>query len=444
MTHLNRIYEPAAYGPQGACFWADTVPAHDWPSLPADLTADVAIIGGGFTGLSAALHLAQAGIAPVVLEAQRSGWGASGRNGGFCCLGGAKASDAQLAARFGRDAPLLWHQTERRAVETVDALITDFGMQVDRHSQGETQLAHTAKAWDQMRQQAESVARAYNVTPQLIESADLPAHEMGGAWHGAMTIPLGFALNPRKYHSGLAKAALGAGAKLFAQSPVQKIDRLNKGWVLATPRGRVTARKVILATNGYSSENLPDWLRGRYLPVQSSVIVTRPLSKEEQAAQGWTTAQMAYDSRKLLHYFRLMPDGRFLFGMRGGLRATPAAQAAIARRIRSDFAAMFPAWRNIEITHEWSGLVCLTASLTPFVGAVPDHPGLYAGLGFHGNGVAMGTEAGRILSALVMGQDPEVPAMPGILAQPPRRFPLGRHRRALLAPAYWMAETFDL
>jgi glycine/D-amino acid oxidase-like deaminating enzyme len=205
----------------------------------------------------------------------------------------------------------------------------------------------------------------------------------------------------------------------------------------------VTAKQVVLATNGYSSEDLPDWLRARYLPVQSSIIVTRPLSDTDLAAQGWTSDQMAYDSRKLLHYFRLLPERRFLFGMRGGLRATPTAQRAISTKIRADFHRLFPAWQGVEITHEWSGLVCLMPGLTPFVGPVPGHDGLFAGMGYHGNGAAMGSYSGALLGAIVAGETPDGP-WPEAMRRPPNRFPLGRYRRALLAPAYWAAEAFDL
>ena len=213
-------------------------------------------------------------------------------------------------------------------------------------------------------------------------------------------------------------------------------------WRLTTPLGTVTADRVILATNGYSSEDLPPWLRARTLPVQSSVIVTRPLTQAEQQAAGWWSSQMAYDTRFLLHYFRLMPDGRFLFGMRGGLRATPRAQGRVMRRIRADFERMFPAWSQVEITHHWSGLVCLMRNLVPFVGAVPGHAGLFAALGFHGNGVAMGSYLGARLADAVLGRSPRGP-VPAFIAAPPKRFPFGTSRRALLAPAYTAAALLD-
>jgi glycine/D-amino acid oxidase-like deaminating enzyme len=439
---MRRVHEPAAYGPQGQCYWADTVAAEDWPRFEGAQRADVAVIGGGFTGLSAALHLAEAGLDAAVLEAEHPAWGASGRNGGFCCLGGAKAPSAILRRRHGTAGLLEWRASERAAVRTVAGLIERFDLAVDRTGRGETRLAHSPRAWARMREDAARAEAEYGVRPVLTPPEWLGQQGLGGTWHGAMTIPIGFALNPGKYHAGLATAAAGSGARLFAESPVQALEPERGGWILRTPRGVLRAGRVVIATNGYSAEDLPGWLGGRTLPVQSSVIVTRPLTAEDRAAQGWTGDQMAYDSRFLLHYFRLLPDGRFLFGMRGGRKATPVAQAAVSRRLRADFVQAFPAWRHVAITHEWSGLVCLMARLTPFVGAVPDHKGLFAALGYHGNGVAMASHAGRIVAALARGATPDT-AYPAAMQARPWRWPFGRYRRALLAPVYALADALD-
>ncbi|MFW2544140.1 NAD(P)/FAD-dependent oxidoreductase [Primorskyibacter sp. 2E107] len=429
---MKRLFEAAAYEPQPGNYWATTRPATDWPPLAGPVQTDVAIIGGGFTGLNAALSLAQNGVLAHVFEADRPGFGASGRNGGFCCLGGSKLTDSVLARRHGRADADLWSQAESAAIDHVARLLQTHEIDADTHSDGEICLAHTARA-----------ARRMAGQPGFLTLKELQARGLDGPWHGGLHTPKGFALNPQKYHDGLAKAAQSAGATLHARSPVTALRPTAKGWQLDTPHGIVTAARVILATNGYSSDDLPDWLRARTMPVQSSVIVTRPITPNEQQAAGYTATQMAYDSRTLLHYFRLMPNGRFLFGMRGGLRATPGEQATISRKIRQDFHAMFPAWRDVDITHEWSGLVCLLSGLVPFVGAVPDHPGLFAAMGYHGNGVAMGSYSGHLIANRLLKREPGTPA-PNFLSQPPRRFPLGMRRRLLLAPAYWMAERLDM
>jgi glycine/D-amino acid oxidase-like deaminating enzyme len=439
---MRRIYEAAAYRTPQACWWRDTSPPADLHALDTDIGVDVAVIGGGFTGLNAALALTQAGLSVAVIDAENPGWGASGRNGGFCCLGGAKAPAAILAKRYGKDQRALWHKAERAAIDHVDALLETYEIAVDRHSDGETQLAHTPRAYAGLAASVDEVRHSYGVTPDVFDKDQLRPRGLNGSFHGGMTVPIGFGLNPGKYHAGLLRAAQAAGVQTYGQSPATAISADGRGWRVTTPAGRLNADKVILATNGYSSEDIPGWLSARYLPVQSNIIVTRPITPGEQARQGWTSAQMAYDSRVLLHYFRLMPDGRFLFGMRGGLRATRLSEAALSRQIRADFHRMFPEWRDIDISHEWSGLVCLMRSLTPFAGPVPDMPGVFAAMGYHGNGVAMGSYLGARIADTVLRRPAQGPA-PDFLALPPKRFPLGALRRILLAPAYAGAALLD-
>ena len=446
MTDLSRIWEPATYGPDPIrdCWWGQDVPPGDWPALTGEARAQVAVIGAGYTGLSAALHLAEAGAKVTVLEAEHPFWGASGRNGGFCCLGGAKADHATIARKFGEDEARALARAERAAVELVDALIARLGMDVDRHSEGETQLAHRPRDAEAMRASIPHIRDIYGVTPTFLSRADLPEADMTGPFHGALTTPLGFALNPRKYAAGLARAASDAGARIHGHSAVIRVEpATGGGHVLHTAQGKLRAERLIVATNGYSSENLPPWMAGRYLPTQSSVLVTRSMSSDELAAQGWTTHQMCYDTRHLLHYFRLMPDNRMLFGMRGGLAHTPRAETAIRAKIRADFDAMFPAWREVETPHYWSGLVCLSRDLLPYAGPIPGLKGAFAGFAWHGNGVAMGTHAGAILADLALGRTPQRP-WPAPMRHTPRRFPLGRIRRLLMRPAYLRYGLADL
>lgn len=441
---LQHIYEPAAYDASSlkGCFWPDTTScAPDFPAQEGAEQTEFAVIGAGFTGLSAALHLARSGARVTVLDMHQPGWGASGRNGGFCCLGGAKASAASLIRRFGEADLRRFRQAEISAIDLVRSLIESHDLSVDAHSQGgELLLAHHPSAMAQMRAEAAG-PHEYAAPSQIVEREDLRARGMWaeGCYGGAI-LPLGFALNPRKYVLGLADAAGKAGVTIHADSPVQEISRDGTGYLLTTPRGQLRARHLLLATNGYSSENLPDWMRARYLPVQSSVLVTRPLTGDEIAAQGWSTDFMAYDSRQLLHYFRLMPDRRFLFGMRGGIAWRHAAHERIRRLIRRDFRTMFPAWADVETPWFWSGLANLTRNLTPYVGRVGDWPNAHAAFGYHGNGVAMGTWCGAQMARLALGQPTE---LPDALRAAPRRFELGAARRLALRGAYiwyWLRE----
>jgi glycine/D-amino acid oxidase-like deaminating enzyme len=443
---MTRIFPAFAYGngPVAACYWAETVPddASDFPAAAGELTADVVVIGAGFTGLSAALHLAQDGVDVMVLDAVHPGWGASGRNGGFCCLGGAKASSADIARRFGQDGLMGWRRAEQDAVALVAGLLQTHGIDADTHSQGETILAHNPRNALALQDDVARVKAEYGVDAEWHSPAELDALGMSGPFKGGLTIPLGFALNPRKYIGGLVRAARGLGARINGHSPVIGITPKGTGIEVRTEKATIRARRLILATNGYSSDDLPPWMAGRYMPAQSNVLVTRPLTQTELDAAGWTSRQMAYDTRNLLHYFRLMPDNRFLFGMRGGLVASPRAEAAITARARKHFEAMFPAWRDVETPHGWSGMVCFSANRVPYCGPIPDLPGAYAGFAYHGNGVAMGSYTGALLADLAQGKPTRLPH-PTVMRADAPRFPLGRFRRALLPAGYALAGLRD-
>jgi glycine/D-amino acid oxidase-like deaminating enzyme len=324
-------------------------------------------------------------------------------------------------------------------VDLVRSLLDRHGIDADTHSDGETVLAHSARHMTLLREQARNLGKAAT----LIEQDGLVDVGLGGPFHGALSIPVGFALNPRKYLGGLAQAAEQAGADLHAQSHVTGVQPGKGGYDVRTAHGTVRATRVIVATNGYGSETVPKWLAGRYMPTQSTVMVTRPIEEAELQAQGWTSDQMAYDTRNLLHYFRLMPDRRFLFGMRGGLIASPRAERQARLRLRRDFDRMFPAWRGVETTHAWSGFVCLSRARVPFAGPVPGEPGLLAGFAYHGNGVAMGTFVGRLLADLALGRSPADP-YPAPLREPPKRFPFGRHRRWIMPALYGALRLGDL
>lgn len=441
---VQRIYEAAAYqaGSLDGCYWVDTAPARRrYPALDGAASADVAVIGAGFAGLSAALRLARAGRDVAVLDLHGPGWGASGRNGGFCCLGGAKASRQGMIRRFGADQHAHFRAAERAAIDHVEAVLQRYGIDADTHSHaGEVQLAHSAAAMRDLRHHADEARQDYGLSARLLEPGDLPAQGMAGhGFHGGLVLPAGFALNPRKYVLGLAEAALDAGVRIHADSPVISIRQRGGRYQLATAQGRLSARQLLVATNGYASDDLPDWMRALYLPVQSSIIVTDPLGPDQIAAQGWSTDMMAFDTRNLLHYFRLMPNRRFLFGMRGGIGWTGREHNLIRQKIVAHFHRMFPAWSQVGISHFWSGLANLTRDLVPYAGPVDDWPDAFAAFGWHGNGVAMASWTGDQIAGRMLGQGDD---LPGFFSRDPRRFEMGRHRRMALRAAYaWYGLT---
>jgi glycine/D-amino acid oxidase-like deaminating enzyme len=435
---LKRIYEAAAYEAESlaGCYWTTTqADTAEYPPLRDEARAEFAVIGAGYTGLSAALELARSGGDVAVLDLHHPGWGASGRNGGFCCTGGLIADRDKLIRRHGRAEFLRYRRAERDAIAQVRQFSLDEALEIDMHSQaGEVQLAHRPRDMAYLRKQAQIIWQDHGLRAQLVSRDELAGQGLAGPqFHGGLIQPLGFALNPRKYALGLAHAVLRAGGRIHADSPVLSISRRGEDYVLQTPSGRLLARHLLLATNGYSADNLPDWIGGRYLPVQSSVIVTRPLTPDEIAAQGWHSDLMAYDTRHLLHYFRLMPDRRFLFGMRGGISWASGAHQTIRARITADFRSMFPAWGGVALPYFWSGLANLTRHLTPYVGAIDDWPRAHSAFGYHGNGVAMASWCGRQMARLAMQQGHDLPAF---FQSRPARFELGRFRRMSLALAY--------
>ncbi len=433
---MRRIYEPYAYGdgPIANSYWTRTVEAPDWPRLEGTASAEIAVIGGGYTGLTAALHLAEAGADVILLDAQSPGWGASGRNGGFCCLGGTALGATDLLKRHGEADTRLYYDAEREAVALVAETLARLGIEADTHSRGETMLAHSPAAIPDLKATARHMRAYHGATCEILSREELAANGMASPeFHGAVTTPIGFALNPLKYALGLARAAQAAGARIYGRSPAGSITRQNDIWRIASDAGQVQTKRLIFATNGYSADDVPPWLAARYLPLQSNIIVTRPLSEAERAAQGWTTRQMSFDSRQLLHYFRLLPDNRMLFGMRGAIRSTPKALGEIRARTRADFDRFFPAWKGVETEHFQSGFVSLARDRTPFAGPIPEMENAFGAFNYHGNGVAMGSHAGAILADLALGRPLSRP-WPDFATRPPRRFPFGRFRRALLRP----------
>ncbi len=442
---MRRIFGDYAYGegPRDGCWWDHSAQPQSFPKTSDTIKADVCVIGAGYTGLNAALTLAECGATVVVIDARYPGWGASGRNGGFCCIGGSKITQDQLERRFGLKAAMAYREAEVSAVTHVSDLIERFGWDVDRHSKGETVLAHSNRAMCQLEASARDIERLYGCEPNLHDTTALRAIGMGGDFHGGLTIPIGFGLNPRKYVDGLITAALDAGVQIFAQSPAFKITKTGAHHIVHTgPGGEVHAPNVVLGLNGYADEGLNRWLRARYMPAQSTVLVTRPLTQTELDAQGWTSDQMAYDSRNLLHYFRLMPDRRFLFGLRGGLFSSPSAEGRARRAARKDFERMFPFWSHVESEHSWSGMVCLTSKALPYCGPIPGNSGLWTAFAYHGNGVAMGSFLGHRLGQLMSGQTAGDDIPEPVCSDTPR-WPLGRFRRAIMPPIYWALALAD-
>jgi len=442
---MKRIYEPMAYGDQPIknCYWRGFMPDNGrlYPTVPDEISCDFAIVGAGYTGLSAALRLAKHGADVVVIDANTPGWGASGRNGGLVSVGGSKLSDKQISAEFGHEDAQAYFATERAAVEFVEGIIAALSLEVDRHSQGYTFAAHSKKSISSVKSYGAQYKSRYGLDCEFLDKSAMIEQGMcSEEFHGAVNLPIGFALNPMKFILGLADAASSAGIRIFANSAVESIECKN-GYSLRTASGIVRTKKLLMATNGYSSDDVPNGFASRFMPVQSNIIVTRPLTDDELKAQGWWSEQMVVDSRNLLHYFRLLPDKRMLFGLRGSVKASGQNMAKTEQIARADFNRLFPKWLSVETSYFWSGLICMSRDLVPFAGPIKGMDGAYAAMAYHGNGVSMAPYCGALMADMALGKQGMLNAQ--LMQKQMRKFELGPLRRNLLPPAFAWYKLLD-
>jgi glycine/D-amino acid oxidase-like deaminating enzyme len=382
-------------------YWAATAGDEIARCTPVgcDIDADIAIIGGGYTGLSCAYHLARDhGVSAHVLEANRVGWGCSGRNGGFCSIGIGKEDFGDWIARFGLERAKATFEMGRDAVNTVSDIIAAEGIACDRTPDGGLELAHKPNRLPQMAARARRMNELFGLEADVLSKADLERGYLASREsHGAVLHKGGFGLHALKYANGLARAALARGAALHNASPVTEWRRNGQRHLLQTPGGIVRAKQVVIATNGYTGDRLHPWMAGRLLPVLSNIIVTRPLTEAERQAAGWRTYLKIWDSRRLLFYYRLLPDNRVLFGARGGVEDSAAEHRYRRAWLERRLGDMFPPLAGIGSDYFWHGWVCASYDKNPHAGTTDD-PTVHYALAYMGTGVALATHCGKLLA----------------------------------------------
>ncbi|MEX0808923.1 MAG: FAD-binding oxidoreductase [Dongiaceae bacterium] len=432
---------PIDLGQPGAAhvssFWAATAGPSAAPSQPVegDLDVDIAIVGGGYTGLSTAYHLARDhGIKAHVLEANRVGWGCSGRNGGFCSAGIGKEDYGTWIARWGIEQTRRIYAMSREAVELVDSILTREQIDADRTPTGGLELAHRPNRLDEMAARCRFLTDQFGIEARMLGRDELERdYLVSREAHGAMHVGEGFGLHALRYANGLARAAIGHGAVIHEASPVLGWKKDGERYRIATPRGTVRAREIVVATNGYTNDELSEHLRGRLLPALSSIIVTRPLTEAERASVNWKTHLKIWDSRRLVFYYRLLPDNRILFGSRGGIEDTPESNAERRRWMVRRLAEMFPPLARVDIEHFWHGWVCVSYDRNPHFGTLPYQDGVHYALAYIGSGVALATYAGNLLARRIAGQPVDYGPL---LSRPLPLFPFPAFRRTWQRLAY--------
>lgn len=412
--------------PHADSYWAATAgaaPADDGP-LGVDTDVDVAVVGGGYTGLSCAYHLAKTGVKVALLEANRPGWGCSGRNGSF--------SHGSLGRHGYSDWVKLWGIEVARALyaeglagyATVRELISEGNIACDVTEGGYMKIAHRESRVTWLREELAAL-RSYGANVELLDSDAVAAdHYRGQEAFAALRFADAIGLHPLKYAQGLLRMARGAGASVYPESPVREIRRDGDIRVLGTPGGRVRAREVVLAVNGYGPEQNRA-TAGRLLPVLSNIVVTRPMTAEEKAEANLVTSHMMSDTRKLLNYFRRLPDDRILLGNRGPLRPTKTALDAHRAEMLGTIRRKFPALHTITGEYFWGGWVAITLDSMPHIANASDDAKLHYAMGYNGTGVSAATHAGRRLAERLTGVDKMHP----ILSMRLPRIPFAAFRR---------------
>ncbi len=413
--------------PPRSLWEATATPAPEFPALSGPVRAQVAVVGAGYTGLSAALHLAEAGQDVVVIDGAAPGWGASGRNGGQV-IAGVKHDPETLLSLFGPVVGDRLVRTVGAAPDVVFELIARHGIECAAVRTGWIQLAVSkatlAVSGERVRQWG---AAGADVAPL---DAGETARLTGSRFYvGGMLDRRGGTVQPLSYARGLATAAVRAGARIFGGTQATGMGRAGSGWRVATPHGEVQAEKVVLATNAYA-DRLHDGLRRSLVAVASWQVATAPLapSVRETILPG---GQSGSDMRRLLRYFRLDEEGRFLIGARGSF-AEPQPAASL-RRLCAAATKLFPQLRGTPFEYQWGGMVAITADHLPHLHVLA--PGLFAGLGYNGRGVAMATIMGRELAALAAGAPVDAAGVPVTELHPQRLH--GASRLGVRATVAW-------
>lgn len=380
--------------PQEQNYWLTTVQMPAPAAQPLPPRANVAIVGAGFTGLSAALALAKRGAKVVVLESETIGWGASSRNGGMV-LTGLKLGVNKLITIYGRDLTSRMYAASLETIDTVERIVQEENIDCDFARTGHLEVACKKAHFDDYARQVEVIAREFNHQLRVVPRHELSAEIGSGIYFGGMVDETSAGLNPARYVAGLATAAMRAGAQVCEGARLQTIQRASKdgapGFKLNTSAGAIWARQVLVGTSGYTGVATPA-LRKKIIPIGSFIITTEVLP-EALAEELSPHNRQIYDSKNYLYYYRLTPDNRMLFGGRAAFfPETDRTIRKSAEILRQGMIEVYPQLRETKIDYVWGGTLDFCFDMMPHAG---ESDGIYFAVGYAGHGVAMATWQGK-------------------------------------------------
>ena len=375
---------------------------------PLPEQVDVAVIGAGFTGLSAARTLANRGANVAVLESETIGWGASSRNGGMV-LSGMKLGVNKLISMYGRELTQRMYAASLETIDCVERIVRQEAIDCDFSRCGHLEVACKQKHFDDYARQAEVIAREFNHQLRVVQRQELSTEIGSTIYYGGMVDEVSAGVNPARYVAGCARAALKAGAAIFERARVDALQRESRqgasGWKITTSRGTLWAREVFVGTSGYTGKATPA-LQKRIIPIGSFIITTEVLP-QALARELSPRKRMIYDSKNYLYYYRLSPDSRMLFGGRAAFfpenDQTIRRSAEILRRGMID---VYPQLGEIKVEYVWGGTLDFAFDIMPHAGQID---GMYYAVGYAGHGVAMATYQGQKMAELIAGDKPENP-----------------------------------
>lgn len=391
-------------------YWIGTAgaPPEDDGPITHDIDVDVAIIGSGYTGLTTAIFLAQEyGIKATVLEANRTAWGCSVRNGGQAQCASGRLKRSQWISRWGLDTALRMHRECVDGMENFKELIKD--IDCDPQPGGHLYIAHRPKVMPTLEKEARLLRETFKYDARILDAETVKREYVDDQEAcGAMHEPEGIGIHAGKLAFGYLRKARALGATVHPASPVQGWETRNGVHYLRTPGGVVRARAVGVATGGYTSNSLHRELKNRLLPILSNSIVTRPLTAAEIDACNFRTHQVITDTRVLRHYYRLMPDNRVQIGSRSAITGRDAPQKKYEEFLIRDLHRKFPALAGIQIDYSWWGWVDVSHDMMPRIHQPDPSQTIYYALGYGGNGVMYSAQAGRRLAQWIAGKGGEL------------------------------------